>query len=641
VNSPLLIMLDFQTILPYLKVDDDGIPVDPKLKHAGYDKSVAIARDIKDVFKEDFPEYLKVKRPKEKPVHLKYRETIYLNKVMKFRTKAMSLITTIAQNDDFNVTFKDDNIFKAYTEHEMFENQTLPEWFFSEWARFSIDDPNAVIAPVFKVFANSDQEFNQPTLKIFSSVGVIQLNSDICVLRGDERTWIDVNGKQEKIGRNLYFYDKDSFVICKQVGKKFDGRTETNYNWQIIGQNVQMLDGEVLSFQPFRTNTTKIQAQRIGRILGEKVDGEVQLYRSEISDALPYLKTIGLRISDTEIEYLQHIHTVEWFVTSRHECKAPGCENGYVKNPNWVPGSDMPPKYKCSKCDDKGFPNNGLETIIHVVSDDGGIDQNRTSTIPNPPGGFIPRNIDTVRELRTEIANNEAAAYGTMDMLYMFETALNTSGKSKSYDRQDNYIRRADISVHTKKQIDFGYRSTASFMLGIVGNIERYLPTVNVPTDSFDLSTQEEVLAELQTAKGVVDGNVKNALEIVFAQKRFGKDTQLTKLLKLKNRIDPYVSITGPQKFEILDLRLFNDIKIFGLNSEKLKNIIRKNYLSKHIDSIIRDLTLMNPDFLDLDFDLQADQIEKQLELYLPDKISEDVYKPIKQEPMVDVVKEN
>lgn len=634
-------MLDFQTILPYLKVDDNGIPIDLKLKHAGYEKSVKIAEDIQDVFNEEFPKYLKIKRPKEKPVHLAYRETIYLNKVMKFRTKAMSLITTIYQNDDFNVTFKDDNIFKEYTEKEMFDNQTLPEWYFSEWAKFSIDDPNAVIAPVFKAFAKNDQEFNQPTLKIFSSVGVIQLNKDICVLRGDEKTWIDVNGKQEKIGRNLYFYDKDSFIICKQISKNSNASNETKYNWQIIGQRVDIFDGLILNFQPFRTNTAKIPAQRIGRILGEKVDGEVQLYRSEISDALPYLKTIGLRISDTEIEYLQHIHTVEWYVTTKHECKAPGCEKGYISQPN-LENTGLPPrKIKCPKCDDKGYPINGLEVIVHTVSDDGGIDSNKSSSIPNPPGGFIPRNIQTVQELRVEIASNEAAAYGTMNMLYMFETALNTSGKSKSYDRQDNYLLRADISVHTKKQIDFGYNSTADFMLGTVGSVYKYIPTVNVPTDSFDLSTQEEVLAELQTAKGVVDGNVQSALEIVFAQKRFGKDTQLTKLLKLKNRIDPYVSITGANKVEILDLRLFNDIKIFGRESDKLKNIVRKNYLSKHIDSIIRDLTLVNPNFLDLDFTIQSAEIEKQLESYLPDTISEDVYKPIKQEPMVDVLKQN
>lgn len=633
-------MLDFRTILPYLKVDDNGIPVDPKLKHAGYDKAVKIAEDIKDVFKEDFPEYLKVKRPKEKPVHLKYRETIHLNKVMKFRTKALSLITTIAQNDDFHVTFKDDNIFKYYTEHEMFENQTLPEWFFGEWAKFCIDDPNAVIAPVFKGFANSDQEFNQPTLKIFSSEGVIQLNSDICVLRGDEKTWIDIGSDtKEKVGRNLYFYDKDSFVICKQIGRSKNADNETRYNWQIIGQNVQMLDGEVFSFQPFKTNTTKIQAQRIGRILGEKVDGEVQLYRSEISDALPYLKTIGLRISDTEIEYLQHIHTVEWFVTTRHECKAAGCENGWIKNPNWTPGSDMLPKTKCPKCDDKGFPLNGLETIVHVVSDDGGIDQTRTATIPNPPGGFIPRNIETVRELRTEIANNEAAAYGTMDMLYMFETALNTSGKSKSYDRQDNYMRRADISVHFKKQLDFGYSSTASFMMGVVGNIERYLPTVNVPTDSFDLASNEEALSDLKEAKGVVDGSVQNSLEIRFVQKQFGKDTKLSKMLMLKNRIDPYVSIRGANRVEVLNLMLFNNIKIYGLNSEKLKFLIKKNTLAQNQDSIIRDLIREYPDFLDFDESRQDELIDKKLELYIPDTISEDVYKPIKQEPMVDVVK--
>ena len=57
-------MLDLSTILPYLKVDENGIPVDEKLCHAGYKRSIEIANEIKEVFNEKFPEFLKHKRPK-------------------------------------------------------------------------------------------------------------------------------------------------------------------------------------------------------------------------------------------------------------------------------------------------------------------------------------------------------------------------------------------------------------------------------------------------------------------------------------------------------------------------------------------------------------------------------------------------
>ena len=303
-------MLDFQTILPYLKVDANGLPIDKRLFHAGYDKSVKMRNEIRAVFSEEYPERLNIDRPNEKPEHKKFRKDIYKNVVGRFRTKALSMPSTIRQNDDFNIVFNKDNPLKEYTENDIYENLDLTEWWFSKWAKFYVDDPNAVLAPVFTRFATTDQQYNKAELKLFSCEGVIQLNRDICVLRGDELTWIETSvGKKEKIGRNLYFFDKDSMLICKQTGLSVSNDNTSTYKWEIIGQGTLEYEGEDPLIIPLATNKDKIPAWRIGRILGEEIDGEVQLYRSEVSDALPYLWRILNMVSDTDIEFLLHIHT--------------------------------------------------------------------------------------------------------------------------------------------------------------------------------------------------------------------------------------------------------------------------------------------------------------------------------------------
>jgi len=56
-----------------------------------------------------------------------------------------------------------------------------------------------------------------------------------------------------------------------------------------------------------------------------KVYGETQIYRSEVSDALPHLKNILQRVSDSEIEFLQHIHTVNYYYVPEKSCNASSC----------------------------------------------------------------------------------------------------------------------------------------------------------------------------------------------------------------------------------------------------------------------------------------------------------------------------
>jgi len=636
-------MLDFEKIKKYLKCDQNGLPLDKSLFHAGYDKSVAVAKEIKEVFSEEYPQFMVKKRPKEKQEHTQYRIDFYYNIVGKFRTKALSMVSTVYQNDDFSVIFNKDTDFKEFTEKQMFDNQSLPEWFFSDWSKSYIDDPNSVLAPVFKDFASTDQEFNEPTLKLFSSEGVIQLNKDIAVLRGDEKTWITVtNDKQtgkQKVGRNLYFYDRDSFIIAKQTGITY-GNDNTNYTWQIIGQSIFELEGEFFDFEPFQTNTSKVPAQRIGRILGDKIDGEVQLYRSELSDALPFLKKILMRASDSEIEFLLHIHTIEWYITTKHECKEPGCHKGYIDNPGWTTNSDVPPKIKCRKCDDKGFPLNGMETIVHTIDGGSPLDS-KNGALSGPFMGYAERNVQTVQELRTEMAVNEAAAYNSLDMLWLFQTPLNTSGKSKAYDRQEWYRRLSDASMHINKQMVFCYEGAASFRYGVIGNIERILPVVNTPQDTFDITTDVEVRDELVALDAIgIDGNLFKNLENNWSKKRFGKESNITKLVDLKMFVDPFVSVRR-NKTQVLDLAIFNEIKVFGKDNPKLKPVLQKYYLSKYLDSIIRDLRIENDNFLDLDRNLQIEKINTKLLDYVPDTISEEVYTTIKQEPAVDVVNDN
>lgn len=638
-------MLDYRRdILPYLKVNDNGLPIDKQLYHAGYDISVKMAEEIAAVFGDEYPKFLNINRPKEKAAHKKYRAEIYRNVVSRFRTQATLMVGTIHQNDDYKVTFPETqktDTLQQYTEEELFTNQTYTEWFFAEWTKAYIDDPNSIVAPYVNLNNINDTEYQKPKLKIVSSEGVIQSNDELCVLRGDELTYIKVGDKKQKVGRNLYFYDKESFVICRQLEKRSDKNNDTNYIWEIIGQNIATDEfGEVVAIIPFSHNYKKVPTYKVGRILGKKVDGETQIYRSEVSDALPHLKNILQRVSDSEIEFLQHIHTVNYYYVPEKSCNAVGCENGYitvfVEDPNVAPK-----KRTCEKCGGNGImPVNALEDIVITIPKWGGIDGEKTSMNFAAPSGTIPRNIDTVRELRIEIDKQWYFAMATLNAQWMMEAPLNTSGKSKAYDRQEYTKREADIALHIKKQQTAHYNWTAAIRYGVGGkDVKDILPTINVPTDNFDIYTQEEALQEYSTAieKGM-NGVIVNGLAVAYSEKKFGGTSDTTKRLRLKNKIDPCISISGNNREEKLMLNLFNQVKVFGIDeTEKLKQIIDDTYLSLNLDAIITKLVNSNNQFLNLKFEEQKEQIETELQNYLPSKISEDIFKSVKTEPLTDV----
>lgn len=636
-------MLDFQKILPYLKVNDHGLPLDKTLYHAGYDETKKIEEEIEAVFGEKYPKFLDKNRPKEKTAHKVYRREIYRNVVQQFRTKVLSMVNTIYQNDDFNVIFpntQETNTLKDYTENGMFSNETLIEWFFAEWAKYYIDDPNAVVAPVLKNFVSNDTQFQEPKMMIVESEGVIQLNDDICVLRGEEKTWIDVDGKQVKCGRNLYFYDKDSFVICKQKAKKSGNSNETNYIWEIIGQDILLSEvGEIIEITPMLHNCGKIPAMKIGRILGEKIDGEVQIYKSEVSDAIPFLKGILQRASDKEIELLLHIHSVEYYYTTKKQCNAPGCKNGYIDRMNPEDPNGIPVKVKCGNCDNQGFPINGIEYIVITLPESGGLDSKQQQLPSGPPAGFVPRNIETVREIRAEIFDEWEKAWGTINAQWIMKTPNSTSGISKDYDRQEYTKRVAEISLHVKKHLSAEYRWMAAIRYGLGKSIDSIVPVVNVPTDNFNLFTQEEALDEYTRAiKDGMNGILTSNLAIVYSSKKFGQKSDITKRLELFTKIEPFLSIIGKDKERSLMQMLFDQIKVFGFGSEKVKTLVDKIYLSINLDSILTDLINSDKNFLSSTFESQKTKIFEELTKYVPDSISEDIFKTIKQEPLTDVI---
>jgi len=564
-------MLDFRTqILPYLKVDNDGLPVEQSLYHAGYAKSKKIAEEIKEVFSNDYPKFLDKNRPNEQKVHKIYRREIYRNVIGMFRTKVLGMLDTVYQNDNFNIVFEKkngENPLEVYTEKEMFPNNSLPEWFFTEWAKFYIDDPNSAIAPTLNKFAKNDTEYQNPKLMCVSSEGVIYHSDIFCVLRGEEKTVIKVNDKKEKIGRNLYFYDNDSFVICRQLERKTVNNQETNYIWEVIGQRVEIGEyGEIIDVEPLAHNYRKMPVSKNGRILGEKVDGDVQLYRSEVSDALPFLKNILQRASDKEIELIHHVHSIPWMVIQENQCNEVGCKNGYIEEKS--DSRDIPSSFrKCPKCDEKGIPKNGLGQLLYVTpKSNGGIEDGKTFIPTSAPGGYLPRPIEGLNALSAEILAEWKNVWNTINAMWLMESPQDTSGTSKSYDRQEYERRLAAISLHTWKHLDLYYEWTASIRYAPSQNIAELLPVVNVPTDSFNLVTQGEALDECSRAiKDGLSGDVVIRLEIIYSDKRFGINSLTSKKLRLIAKVDPYLSINGNTKTGVLINKLFNDFKIFRI----------------------------------------------------------------------------
>lgn len=463
-------------------------------QHAFYKEAIDIAKEIADTFSDKYPDFLELDRPKETKAVKEYRKKVYRNPVKGDLSRIVGKFSKIEQSEGFSINFKTpengSNPLEAYTKQNFNGYNSLLHWTFSSVINTYVADPNAVIAIFDKNPPELETQQSNPYPYLFSSDQVIKFKKGkYCALK-----------EQTEDGDPRIFY-----VIDDTYTYIF---TETN--------------GEKFTFTRQKHNCPLPPFFKIGQHIKEEKGGE-QLYKSTISDAIPHFISAIRRANDIEIEYNHHVSTREWSITPR-QCKT-------CRGSGKLQSKDRE-AIVCNKCKGHGHePFDTLETLKIDPQDD--ILKGEVKFPFNSPGGFIPRNIESVKAMETAVDRHIDRAYETIDFGEVLREKRGLSaesGQSKQYDRLEYSQKIYNEGLHIVENIMMPvYRAIDAQKFGYDETMSR-VPDITVSI-SYDVMSPETILAEIEKMKKAgITGRVIGELVARYNKIVIGEDAKTTKM---------------------------------------------------------------------------------------------------------------
>lgn len=596
-------MLTLPQIVPFLKLDSDG---NPERRHEYYNQSVAHAEEIAKVFGRKYPDYLNVNRPKERKEYRDYRAKIYKNPFRSLHGKVLKALKYIRQADDFDIVFptqkeKTDTL-KEYVESPMFSKKgSMQDWFFEKVGKGYVNDPNAVMCVIPMQQPASDQDYARPVAMLIPSERVyMHREGTFAVLGAPEK--VPIQGVEGiTAGKVLIFVDAESYCVARQVQVQQAGEKEYA-SWQIDGLLIDEVTGEA-SFSPPLHNCPLMPAVKVGQDCTQENDEGETCYESILSGAFEAVKEGQAVESDIQVERNFHVSAQEWRYSPKSTvCKARGCEGGTITARDPISGN-VTGKIDCPTCKGSGRGANsgsGLDLIeVSPATATGFDNEGRPMNIPTPPGGFIPRPVESIQELRKEFDRYSREAYAVVNMQFMRETPIDQSGTAKRYDREEMYRELNTVGGHICRMLENGLKWVGYQRYGKV--VTDQLPTVIEPI-RFNLENAELTREELKEAKDKkFDPNIQNPLTKRLIEYRAGKESDYYRKFELKEKLDPYPGMQPEEKLFLLSTMY---VLLRG-DPEALKVSVEAVWLSINFDALISELQRTNPDFLTLDLSEQ------------------------------------
>lgn len=566
--------------------------------HEYYEESKGIKEDIESVFGNGYPEYLNINRPREKKAHKEYREKIYKNPLKGFLDKQIERLDYIPESDDFSVVWHEGrqaDLLKQYNAQAFIEKNGFEDWFFDFAKTDFVKDPNAVLVFVPHEIPESDTQPYKPVAEIIGCENVFQFRKGkFAVLRSsrDVKVINETTKRIESNGLLLYFFDHESYTVVQETARASVG-SALKSKFLVWGLSYELTpDMDVRAdFKPFLHRCTGIPARKIGK-KRLKVNGKgEELFASTVTNALEHIKDAQARYSDIQVEFNYHVNSQEYRVATR-PCSANDCNKGQVPvrdHDGLIIGSKT-----CGHCQGTGMEIGGsaLDFIVYSMPKKEGF-TDEIGSVPPVPGGFIPRPIESVRELVSEYKRKVDEAYADVHMAFHNRTPLVESGTAKEVDREEFYRDCIVLAKHFCGLLQWGYKIQASYMFGLVGLDENQIPKVITPS-RFMLSGIDETRAELNEA--ITNGYDSELLGVIQARMlgyQAGKDSVEYKRYLTRQHLDPLRALKAPEK--ALQLGVISQMATVG--SEAHAAMVKQFILSFQFNALLDEAEMTYSDF--------------------------------------------
>ncbi|WP_138994003.1 hypothetical protein [Larkinella sp. C7] len=611
-------MLSIAQITPYLSLGADQAPSD-KLRHAFYSESILLRAHLEKVFDKKYPDYLDINRPKEKKEYKDYRKKIYKNPFKGLKTRVIKTLDYIQQADDFEVAWKSlENVTESLqsyaTDSKFSVDGSFQNWFFERVRPRYVNDPNSVMVVLPGQQPASETEYVKPQAFLIGCDKVYaHRKATFAVLESPETT-IMADGKKGKI---FFFLDHDSYTIARQIANQPTEKGQVAINWEILGVASEIvLDPEgkevvVQTFRPPLHNCPKMPAVKIGKELVKSNDAGEELYESILTDALPFIELAQGTQNDIQVELNFHVSSEEWRYASKRcpDADSSDPNNRCIDGNKTVRSEDGTAVIgfkTCEKCKGTGSGVSGSGLGYILVTPDTKTsfgDSEKSSNMPIPPGGFIPRSIEPLVKLVEEYKRYKEEAYQEINMQFLMKTPYDESGVSKRFDREELYRELNTQAAHLCDLLAIGFAFIA--YLRHKEKAVDQIPAVLVPV-RFNLENAELTREELVEAVDKdFDSNLRAPLEKKLIAYQTGEDSDYFKKYELRELLNPY---PGKSPEELLFMAA-SARTLIAPNSPQMQAMLERVWFAINFDGLVNDCLRSDKGFWDLSIEQKYEKL--------------------------------
>lgn len=479
------------------------------------------------------------RRPNEPMEVLEYRKKIFTAKTKPTFTKIVSSLQKIRRSSDWSIRYSGE--FSKIAEGETLEDYceynypgfgSVTNWVFTVMLRKYIIDPNAVVFVRPGEMDVPENEYLKPVAHVYDSVNVIDFEQDdFAVLLNPLGAIYYVKDKPIR-GKRYWFITTTQIIIYDQV------------NGRMQFEQMQVIDHELGLLPVFQ-----LKGMLVEQVLNNN------LYESRICGIIPELDEAIREYSDLQAAKVLHIYPERWEFT-QNECRS--CK-GTGKRPNPLytgPGCGCDQNTTCDKCVN-GYVVAGPYSKIIVRPVNGAVEAG-SSNIPNPPAGYIEKDVEIVRVMEESVERHIYNALSAINFEFLAKTPLAESGIAKEVDRDEANNTAHSVAEDIVAAMDSIYWITAKYRYRLQYNdeeIAEMVPEVTVP-EKFDIISSAYIQEELKNAKDSKFNPVLlNAMEKEYASKKFNTDPDVSAMVQLILNLDPLPNITEDDKMSRLSNR--------------------------------------------------------------------------------------
>lgn len=558
--------------------------------HCYYKRATEIADEMCVHADGLFPQKLLYeRRPNEPNEVMEYRKKIFTANTKPTFSKIFSSLQKIRRSADWSIRFEGE--FTKIAEGETLEDYTeyyypgftsVTNWVFTLMLRKYLIDPNAVVFVYPLTTDIEPNEFLRPIAQVFDSKNVIDfVDEDYAVLLNPSGATYYSDNKPVK--------GKSFFVVTTTQVLRYD-QTNGKMRFSLTDQ--------------YDHNLGVLPVFKLKGTLIDQADNNY-LYESKISGIVPELNEAIREYSDLQAAKVLHIYPERWEFT-QNECT--NCK-GTGKRPNPLftgPDCNCEPTLRCDKCTN-GYVVAGPYSKI-LVRPVGNPQVEGVAQIPNPPAGYIEKDVEIVKVMETSVDNHIYKALASINFEFLSKTPQAESGVAKEVDRDELNNTVHGIAEDIVSAMDNIYYLIAKYRYGLLyseQDIGEMVPEISVP-EKYDMLSSDHLQEELKGAKdSKFNPVILNAMESEYAAKKFNTDNEVGDMVQLILKLDPLPNISEDDKMS----RLSN------------KGITQQTYvISSNIQEFVRRAIDENENFPKLKIQEQREIMEKYAEEVMADE---------------------